>query len=184
MVLVVDNYGSTANITSAMVRSLGFSTMVVPCSTDPVSVKIQDYGAVILTAGPGSYLSGALSHSLVMNQKGVPLLGVCQAFELIAKLMDGAVVDAVPVMCEDTLSHTGEGLFRGIAQRFRVVLRQSHVIDKKKLPREFEAEAYSSSGAVQSISIASRMLYASGFDPANYRTEHGLKILYNFLNLQ
>ena len=183
MVLIVDNFSSTAGITASMVRSLGFKTVVLPYNTDPAGVNIRDYSSVILTAGPGNMVAGSLGPGIVARQSGVPLLGVCQGMNMVARHYGGSVTKTGPVMCEDTLSHTGEGLFRGIDQRFRVVLRQAHEVDKKFLPQIFETEAYSSSGAVQSISISKEKVYAAGFDPSNYRTEHGLKILYNFLNI-
>lgn len=183
MVLIVDNYGSTANITASMVRSMGSGVVVLPCNTDPGSVDIRDYTAVILTAGPGNMAGNYLGCSLAGREAGVPLLGVCQGMDIIVRYYGGSVFRNDPVMREDTLSHTGEGLLSGISQRFRVVLRQFHAIDKKTLPQVFETEAYSSSGAIQCISIADKKVYGTGFDPSNYRTEHGLKILYNFLNI-
>ncbi|HPS57826.1 MAG TPA: hypothetical protein PK514_06940 [Spirochaetota bacterium] len=183
MVLVVDNYGSAANITAAMIRSLGSGAVVLSCSTDPRDVNIRDYSAVILTAGPGNLLYDALGSSLANQHGRIPLLGVCQGMEMIVRQHGGSVVNTGHVLSEDTLSHTGEGLFRGIGQRFRVALRRNHTIDKKNLPQVFETEAYSSDGAVQCLSIASERVYGTGFDPSNYRTEHGIKIFYNFLNL-
>lgn len=183
MVLIVDNYGTSANITAAMVRSLGFDAAILPCNTDSLRVNIRDYSAVIITAGPGNFDRNGLGCSLVDRQGTVPILGVCQGMDMIVGLYGGSVSDTATSMCEDTLSHTGEGLFSGISQRFRAVLRQPRVIDKKTLPAVFEAEAYSSCGTVQSISISDQKVYATGFDPSNYRTENGLKILYNFINL-
>lgn len=167
-----------------MVRSLGFDAVILPCTTDPGRVNIMDYSAVILTAGPGNIDRDGLGCSLVNRQEPVPTFGICQGMYMIVRLYGGSVSDARPLMCEDTLSHTGEGLFNGISQRFRVVLRQSHAVDRKTLPQVFETEAYSSSGAVQGISISNRKVYGTGFDPSNFRTEHGLKIFYNFLNLR
>ena len=183
MVLIVDNSGFTASITAAMIRSLGYGAAVLPCTTDYRSINITDYGAVILTAGPGNLVYETTGWIIAAQQGGVPLLGVCQGMELIVRHNGGVVAKSVPVMCEDTLSHSGEGLFRGICQRFRVVLRQSHTIDRKTLPQSFEAEAYSSNGSVQAVSILNKKVYGTAFDPSNYRTEHGIKILYNFLTI-
>lgn len=183
MVLIVDNFSFTADITASIVRSLGFETVVLPYNTDPAGVNIRDYSSLILTAGPGNMVNHSLGSSLVARHSGIPLLGVCHGMNMVVRHYGGSVIKTRPVMCEDTLSHTGEGLFLGISQRFRVVLRQAHEIDKKSLPRVLETEAYSSSGAVQSFSIPKEKVYAAGFDPSNYRTEHGIKIFYNFLNL-
>ena len=182
MVLIIDNYGFAANITASMVRSLGYAAVVLPCMTDPCRVDVRDYAAVILTAGPGNLSNGSLACCLAGQNSGVPLLGVCQGMELIVRQRGGSVAGTARFMCEDTLSHTGDGLFRGIGQRFRAVLRQVNAVDRKTLPEVFETDAYSSSGAVQAISIAGEKVYGTGFDPSNYRTEHGLKIFYNFLN--
>lgn len=146
-------------------------------------MNVGDYSAVILTAGPGSLAGNSLGSILVKKNPGTPLLGICQGMHLIARIHGAAVVKSA-LMCEDTLSHTGEGLFAGISQRFRVVLRHGHEIDRSALPREFEADAYSSTGAVQGISICGRKIYGTGFDPSNYRTENGIKIFYNFLNMK
>ncbi len=182
MVLVVDNSGFSACIIASMARALGHDAMVVPDSLDAEYVRIMDYESVILSPGPGAGAGERLSGYLVSKNMGVPLLGLCSSMHLIAEAHGGAVTRCGALFSEDTLSHTGEGLFREMPQRFRVVLRQTHVIEKKSLPIFFDAQAYSSDGAIQGFSIPAKQLYGAGFDPSSCRAEHGKWLLHNFLS--
>ena len=182
MILIIDNYGSSANILASMVRGLGLDVEL--CSDDMTGrdVRAELYKCVILSSGPGEGGRG-LSAGLIRSARGISILAICQSMNLAAVESGARLSASEPLFCEDTLSHTGEGLFRGIPQRFRVVMRQSQTIVKTSLPAVFEAEAYSSNGSIQGISCAERSIYGLGFDPAAYRTEYGLELLRNFTGL-
>lgn len=183
MVLLVDNYGRSANVLAFMVKSLGKEVSVVPDSETRYLEDLGFFESVILSPGTGAGTGDGLSDSIIRGHIQVPVFGMCQWMYRFLQEAGGTVVKSRPVFIEDTLSHTGEGLFTDVPQRFRIVLRQTHTIDRKTIPENFDTDAYSSDGSVQGINCNERKIYGTGFDPSSYRTESGLVILRNFLTM-
>ena len=82
------------------------------------------------------------------------------------------------------ITHDGKGLFNGVPNPFKAVRYHSLVIDENTLPIDFEITARSESGIIQGIRHKSLSLEGVQFHPESIETEHGKKILSNFLKMK
>lgn len=182
MVLLIDNSGTSVNILGSMVRSLGYSVITAANTTSSENFNAADYEAVILSPGMAVYDDSGLSSWMMRSETEIPLLALCQSMFRLVSLRGGDVTASGPVFREDTVSHTGESLFRGIPQRFRITERRFHSVNRGTVPDIFEKEAFSSDGSIQGISLSGSRVYGLAFDPCLYRAECGIIIISNFLD--
>ena len=82
------------------------------------------------------------------------------------------------------ITHDGKGLFNGVPNPFKAVRYHSLIIDENTLPNDFEITARSDSGIIQGIRHKSLSLEGVQFHPESIETEHGKKILNNFLKMK
>ena len=82
------------------------------------------------------------------------------------------------------ITHDGKGLFDGVPNPFKAVRYHSLIIDENTLPNDFEITARSDSGIIQGIRHKSLSLEGVQFHPESIETEHGKKILNNFLKMK
>ena len=78
--------------------------------------------------------------------------------------------------------HRGEGLFSGIPQGFRAVRYHSLVVEAA-LPPALEAIGWSDDGTVMAIRARRRPAWGVQFHPESVGTEHGARLIENFLAL-
>ncbi|MFG3252246.1 glutamine-hydrolyzing GMP synthase [Streptomyces sp. NPDC048172] len=91
-VLVVDFGAQYAQLIARRVREARVYSEIVP-STMPVSEMLaKDPKAIILSGGPASvYAEGAPSLDRALFEAGVPVLGICYGFQLMALALGGTV---------------------------------------------------------------------------------------------
>ena len=78
------------------------------------------------------------------------------------------------------LTHSGEGLFRGLPQDFLVTRYHSLVIDEATLPQEYQVDARTEDQAVMAISHRTYPIYGVQFHPEAVLTQYGHELLENF----
>ncbi|MDD4017064.1 MAG: glutamine-hydrolyzing GMP synthase [Kiritimatiellae bacterium] len=137
---------------------------------------------IILSGGPNSvFEKGAPLCDPALFSLGVPVLGICYGMQLTAKTLGGVVkpgnhreyghtqIEALP----------GNRLFAGLPSGFSVWM--SHGDQVETLPEGFTVSARSSSCPNAAMSNEARNWYALQFHPEVVHTQHGDKILRNFL---
>jgi anthranilate/para-aminobenzoate synthase component II len=85
----------------------------------------------------------------------------------------------------DVVRHTGDALFAGIPSPFTVTRYHSLVTDSLVLPSVLEPIAWSTdpadAGEVQALRHRALPIWGVQFHPESYFSEHGKKLLANFL---
>jgi anthranilate synthase component 2 len=192
MLLVLDNYDSFTYNLVQYAGELGADPVVH--RNDALSVDAAmalQPAAIVISPGPCTPREAGISVPLVRAaaEAGVPLLGVCLGHQCIGEAFGGRVVRADRLMHGKTtmIAHSHHALFRGIPSPFEVMRYHSLVVAPGGLPDELEATAWSDDRPTGSeiMALCHRRLpvYGVQFHPESVGTDHGKRILANFLSL-
>ena len=187
MLLLIDNYDSfTWNLVHYL-GMLGAETQVV--RNDELSVEealATGAQGIVLSPGPCTPAEAGICVDLIRAAPlELPILGVCLGHQSL-----GAAFGAKITRCHEilhgkisTITHSGRDLFAGVAQGFAATRYHSLVVDPETVPVELEITARSQSGVIMGMQHRERPLHGVQFHPESIRTEHGHKMLENFLAL-
>lgn len=138
--------------------------------------------AVVLSGGPASvYKDKAPDMDPAILDLGVPVLGICYGMQLIAKHSGGQVKGAT---CREygrsrlTVVDDSD-LFKGLPDNF--VAWMSHGDRVEDVPGEFTVLARTPDCPYAAVRHKNGRIYGLQFHPEVHHTDHGLKILRNFL---
>ena len=192
MLLVIDNYDSfTFNLVQYL-GDLGAEPVVVRNDEHSVAeLEAMRPSRVVVSPGPCTPVEAGVSIEAFrsMGSKGIPMLGVCLGHQSLGEAFGGRTVRARRLMHGKTgeVRHTGEGLFSGIPSPFVVARYHSLVTDDASLPDVLEAVAWSTDpadeGEVQALRHRELPLWGVQFHPESFFSEHGKRLLANFLKL-
>ncbi|MEU0159798.1 aminodeoxychorismate synthase component I [Streptomyces sp. NPDC006261] len=185
--LLVDNHDSfTYNLFDYLAQISGHEPTVV--HNDEAGWKtghLRHFDRVVISPGPEHpSRQGDFGISAdIIRASAVPLLGVCLGHQGIALASGGLVVPA-PEPWHGRVSsivHTGTGVFAGIPARFEAV--RYHSLAVTDVPDELEVTARTDDGVVMGLRHRHRPLHGVQFHPESIGTEHGMRILRNFIEL-
>ena len=186
MILVVDNYDSfTWNIVHYL-RELGATVRVV--RNDALSAAealASGAAALLISPGPGTPEEAGVSLALVAAcaEARRPLLGVCLGHQAIARHFGGKVVRAAKVMHGKTcpVSHDGSGVFARLPSPFTATRYHSLTVAPGGLPECLIVNATAGDATIQGLRHADLPIHGVQFHPESVASEHGHRLLANFL---
>lgn len=191
MIFVLDNYDSfTYNIVQYL-GELGADPVVYrnDALAVPDVVALAPHAAV-LSPGPGLPAQAGILVPLVRALAGhVPILGVCLGHQAIGEAYGGRVVRARRLMHGKTcpVEHEADALFDGIPSPFTAMRYHSLVVDWAGLPGELDVTAWAGTrgagGEIMAMKHREAAVYGVQFHPESIGTEHGKRLLENFLRL-
>lgn len=185
MVLMIDNYDSfTFNLVQYL-GELGAEVRVV--RNDELTVEAIEKLApshVVLSPGPCTPNEAGITLQAIERLAGrVPILGVCLGHQAIGQAFGGKVVRAKQVMHGKTsrIRHDGAGVFTQLKNEFVATRYHSLAVERASLPSCLQISAESEDGEI--MGLRHRQLAVEGvqFHPEALLTEHGHKLLQNFL---
>ena len=137
MYFMLDNYDSFVYNLSAYVKELGREILVKRADQITVAeVEAMNPEGIIISPGPGKPSEAHLSHALLDRFAGeIPILGVCLGHQVIVEKYDGRVEKGARHMHGKVtpIINTGEGIFRGLPEKFSVT-RYHSLVAKGELP--------------------------------------------------
>ncbi len=143
---------------------------------------------IVISPGPCTPNEAGVSMDVIKHfQSKAPILGVCLGHQAIGQVYGGEVVHAREVMHGKTspIKHTGQDVFRNLANPFTATRYHSLVIKKETLPGCLEMTAWTehNGGVDEIMGVRHRQYRVSGvqFHPESILTEHGHELLKNFL---
>jgi anthranilate synthase/aminodeoxychorismate synthase-like glutamine amidotransferase len=192
MLLVIDNYDSFTFNLVQLLGELGEDPVVV--RNDEQSIEELERTAperIVVSPGPCTPAEAGVSIDAfrTLGAEGIPMLGVCLGHQSLGEAYGGRTVRARRVMHGKTgpVRHEGAALFDGIPSPFEVARYHSLVTDSEALPEELEPVAWSTDtadeGEIQAIRHRSLPLWGVQFHPESFFSEHGSRLLSNFLAL-
>jgi anthranilate synthase component 2 len=194
MILIVDNYDS---FTYNLVQRLGELDPGIDLQVhrnDQISVDEIERLApthVIISPGPCSPTEAGISVECVTRLAGkIPLLGVCLGHQSIGQAFGGHIVRAPRLMHgkTDMIQHDGQGIFAGLPNPMIATRYHSLVIEPGTLsPDDFvvSAESTTSPGVQEIMAVRHTRfpLFGVQFHPESFLTDHGTRLLDNFLKI-
>jgi anthranilate synthase component 2 len=185
MLLLLDNYDS---FTYNLYHYLGeLGAEVVVRRNDALSAEAAlalRPDAIVISPGPCDPDRAGISLDLVRAAADVcPVLGVCLGHQAIAQAFGGRIVRA-PVLMHGKLSpieHDGEDLFEGLPTPFLATRYHSLVAEPESLPACLRVTARTADGVIMGLMHEERPIYGVQFHPESIATEHGHRLLRNFL---
>jgi anthranilate synthase component 2 len=188
MILVIDNYDSfTFNLVHYL-EELGAETKVY--RNDALGVEealALKPRALLLSPGPCTPNEAGICLDLIQAAAKIrlPLLGVCLGHQSLGQAFGGQVVRAPQVMHGKTspISHTGTGVFKGLPDPFLATRYHSLVVARETLPACLIVNATSPEGLIMGMHHESLPFHGVQFHPESIATEHGHRMLANFLEI-
>jgi anthranilate synthase/aminodeoxychorismate synthase-like glutamine amidotransferase len=186
LLLLIDNYDS---FTYNLVHFLGeLGARSVVHRNDQITVDeamVLKPAGIVLSPGPCTPNEAGICMDLVKAaaRAHVPLLGVCLGHQTIGQVFGGKVVRAQPMHGKlSAVQHKGQGIFEDVPSPFQATRYHSLVVERESFPADLEVTA--KTGDVV-MGLRHRMLPIHGvqFHPESIASEHGHKILENFLKL-
>jgi anthranilate synthase component 2 len=185
MVLMIDNYDS---FTFNLVQYLGeLGAQVRVFRNDELSVeKIGSLSPshIVISPGPCTPNDAGITLATIERLAGrIPILGVCLGHQAIGQAFGGKVVRAKQVMHGKVsrIRHDGLGVFSQIENHFVATRYHSLVVERDSLPACLEISAESEDGEIMGLRHRSQPLEGVQFHPEALLTEHGHKLLQNFI---
>jgi len=185
MVLMIDNYDSFTYNLVQYLGELGEEVRVyrndrITC--DEIEELKPEH--IIISPGPCSPNKAGVSLAVIERFAGViPILGVCLGHQAIGQAFGGAVVRAFRLMHGKTSSiyHDGRSVFRDIPSPFTATRYHSLIVDRDSLPECLEISAWTGEGEIMGLRHRAYPVEGVQFHPESILTEHGHKLLQNFL---
>jgi anthranilate synthase component 2 len=185
MFVLIDNYDSFTYNLYHFLGELG--ALIEVRRNDKVSVAevmAMEPQGIILSPGPGYPDSAGICLDLIRAAKDrLPIFGVCLGHQAIGQVFGGKIVRG-PVPMHGKLSsirHQGSDLFDGLPSPFSATRYHSLVVDRASLPESLAVTAETEDGIVMGIAHRKLPIYGVQFHPESIASEHGHRLLGNFL---
>ncbi len=188
MLLLIDNYDS---FTYNLVHYLGeLGAEVVVRRNDALNVQeamAMKPSAIMLSPGPCDPSQAGICLALVhaAAETRMPLMGVCLGHQAIGEAFGGKVVRCHEIVHGKmgAMKHTGQGLFADLPGPFDATRYHSLIVDRATLPDSLEITAELDDGTIMGLQHKTLPIHGVQFHPESIASEHGHKLLDNFLRL-
>ena len=186
MILMLDNYDSFTYNLVQYLGELGAEVRVVRNDEMTIAqIEALAPAKIVISPGPCSPNEAGVSLEVIRTFAGrVPILGVCLGHQAIGQAFGGAVVHAKELMHGKTspVTHTGEGVFAGLPTPFTATRYHSLAVERSSLPAELAVTAWTDDGEIMGLAHTRFDVEGVQFHPESILTEHGHRMLGNFLN--
>jgi len=185
-VLVVDFGAQYAQLIARRVREAGVYSEIVPHTATAEEIAARNPIGLVLSGGPSSvYEEGAPDLAPGILDLGLPTLGICYGFQVMAQQLGGEVARTGAREYGSTevrLAPGAEGTTFLGEQPGTQTAWMSHGDSVVKAPEGFAVLAASDSTPVAAFANDERRLYGVQWHPEVKHSEYGQRVLENFLH--
>ncbi len=191
MILLIDNYDSFVHNLARYLQELGRTVLVrrnLAVSVEEIRALSPE--AIVISPGPCDPPKAGVTMAAVSAFHGLlPILGICLGHQAIGAALGGRVVRAKEPIhgMASPIHHDGDGVFQGLPNPFAGGRYHSLVLDPAAVPPDFLVTATTPDGRGGQVVMAIRHRTMSTiglqFHPESVLTEHGHRLLANFLAL-
>ena len=185
MLVMIDNYDSFTYNLVQYLGELGAEVKVFrndETTVDAIAALAPE--RIVISPGPCTPSEAGITLELIVRLAGkVPLLGVCLGHQAIGQAFGGRVVRAKRVMHGKVsrIRHDGKGVFAGVPDDFTATRYHSLVIERQTMPQCLAVTAQAEDGEIMGVRHRSLAVEGVQFHPEALLTEHGHRLLRNFL---
>ena len=184
-VLVIDNVDSFVYNLVQYLGELGAQPEVVRNNEVSVADALATKpDAVLLSPGPGRPEdAGILCEAITAFAGKVPVFGVCLGHQAIGHVFGGNVIRAPELLHGKTslVRHHNTGVFSGLESPVQATRYHSLVVEATTLPDCLEVTATTDDGMIMGMRHRDVDVEGVQFHPESILTNHGHKMLANFL---
>jgi anthranilate synthase component 2 len=186
MLLMIDNYDSFTYNLVQYFGELGEDVRVArndEISLDEIAALAP--ARICISPGPCSPTEAGITLGVLERFAGhVPILGVCLGHQAIGQVFGGKVIRAQVLMHGKTspIEHTGKGVFSGLPAPFTATRYHSLSVERGSLPDVLEVTAWTADGEIMGLRHKTLAVEGVQFHPEAILTEHGHRLLQNFLS--
>jgi GMP synthase (glutamine-hydrolysing) len=183
-VLVVDFGAQYAQLIARRVREANVYSEIVPSSVTAAEVAAKSPVGIILSGGPSSvYEEGAPALDPEILQLGIPVLGICYGFQVMAKTLGGEVANTGlrEYGATDAGVVTDGGVLLGEQPSDQTVW-MSHGDSVSKAPEGFTVLASTGSTPVAAFGNDETRMYGVQWHPEVKHSQYGQAVIENFLH--
>ena len=184
-VLVIDNVDSFVYNLVQYLGELGAQPVVVRNNEVTVADALATKpDAVLLSPGPGRPEdAGILCDAITAFAGKVPVFGVCLGHQAIGHVFGGNVIRAPELLHGKTsmVHHHNMGVFTGLESPLQATRYHSLVVEATTLPDCLEVTATTDDGIIMGMRHREFDVEGVQFHPESILTNHGHKMLANFL---
>ncbi len=188
MLLVIDNYDSfTYNLVHYIGDVGGVCDVHRNDQITVAEVLARKPAGIVLSPGPCTPNEAGICLELIAAaaKEQVPLLGVCLGHQAVGQAFGGKVVRAaVPMHGKlSSIRSIGKGVFEDVPSPFEATRYHSLIVERASLPAELEIVAQLDDGMIMGMRHRSLPIHGVQFHPESIASQHGHKILENFLRI-
>lgn len=180
--IVVLDFGSQySHLICRRIREFAVYCEIVSFDISADELKKHNPKGIIFSGGPSSvYDSNAPIPETEVFNMNIPILGICYGHQLIVNNFGGKVKRVNKEYGSSLLSiDNDQDLLSGIGESIRAWM--SHGDEAEEVPSGFEIIGHTQSANAAAIAAKDKAVYGIQFHPEVMHTEHGIKILKNFV---
>jgi anthranilate synthase component II len=186
-ILVIDNYDSFTYNLVHYIENLTDGEHVHVFRNDKISLDdVEKYDKILLSPGPGIPEEAGICIELIKRFAPTKsIFGVCLGHQAIGEAFGGKLINldtvyhgvATPVH----ITAPEDPLYDGLPGTFEVGRYHSWVVSREGLPECFKINSLDDTGLIMGISHKEYDVRGVQYHPESVLTEHGMKIIENWL---
>ncbi len=186
MILLIDNYDS---FTYNLYQYIGiFDDDIQVVRNDKITldgIRKLDPERILLSPGPKNPKEAGICMDVVREFTGKkPILGICLGHQCIGEALGGTVSYAKKLFHgkQSLITHDGSSVFSGIGSPIKAARYHSLAVQREGLPDCLRILAQTEDGEIMAIRHREYPVVGLQFHPESIYTEHGKRIIENFVN--
>jgi len=181
MILIVDFGSQTAHLIGRRLRQIGVQTEYVTPEEAFNQAKASKPNGIIFSGGPSSvYDEDAPTVEKEILALGVPVLGICYGWQLMAKLLGAEIKNTAKEYGPEQITIIKPLGILGKLPKKQFTVFVSHGDTVISLPEDFVTTATTKQVEFTGVQNSKRHLYGVQFHPEAHHTEYGVEILTTF----
>jgi para-aminobenzoate synthetase component 2 len=186
MIVMIDNYDSFTYNLVQYLGELGEELRVF--RNDKITVQeLEELQPefIMISPGPCTPDEAGVSMEVIRHFAGkIPVFGVCLGHQAMAQVFGGNVIRAERLMHGKTspVLHDGKTVFEGIPSPYQATRYHSLIVEKESLPDCLEISAWTEEGEIMGLRHKELAVEGVQFHPESIITDHGKKLLQNFIH--
>ena len=187
MILIIDNYDS---FTYNLVQYIGaINPNLEVHRNDKITldeIRESSPERIVISPGPGIPENAGVSIDIIkVFGQDIPIFGICLGHQAITVAYGGKVDRAKEIVHGKTskMKHTGSAIFKDIPKEFEATRYHSLIAIESSFPSALKITARTNNGLIMGLEHEKFPIYGVQFHPESIVTEHGMKMVENFLDI-
>lgn len=183
MITIIDFGSQTAHLIGRRLRQLGVEVSYVNPEEALSFIQENKPKGLILSGGPNDIsFDPSLSVDKQIFALGIPVLGICYGWQLIAHLLGGTVKHSKKEYGpEEIIFDKQPGMFTLPQKKFSVIM--SHGDTVTILPKGFSPIGHTKQVDYAAVANEESKIYGIQFHPEAHHTQFGMDLLKNFVTI-